>query len=222
MKRLLDLYETCTDIMKTMGFDFVDAWYHANIAKEQTFFSHNPEWMVERSQDFIAEAGTLNKPWFLYFSATLAHSPPVTVALQDYDCSDTPKGKLNAYETPDDRTTMWPRLEIWDTVMAMEELGDTRLDQDVYLVMWVDQMFGALVDYLKLTGAYDNTYIVLSGDHGVEAKELLYQPGTRIFTFVRYPPLFGKVGPMVMPPEVLDGESYSGDHIKVDFFKLDF
>merc|ERR1712013_194175 len=43
--------------------------------------------------------------------------------------------------------------------------------------------------------------IMLSNDHGMEAKGLLYQQGTRIFNFVRYPPRFGKDGPNVLPPD---------------------
>jgi len=226
-----DLYEVCTEIVKSeMDFDFVDAWFHGNINKNN-FFSHNPEWMVERSQAFIEEARVLGKPFFLYFAATLVHTPEVMQALQKYDCADTPKGTLSGYETPNERTTMWPRTEL------LQWVDDLNVDSsETYAkIMWTDQMLEALTDYLKINEIYDDTFIAITNDHGMDAKGLLYQKGTRIFNFVRYPALFGKDGPNVLPPDfvvsnvdfaptifdlagvtppddyVLDGKSYLAD-----------
>eukprot|EP01084_Bolivina_argentea_P077430 140441_1 len=65
------LYEQCTSAVKEQGFDFVDAWYVSNIA-ENSYYSHNPEWMVSQSQRFINQAVNVeHKPFFLYFAATL-------------------------------------------------------------------------------------------------------------------------------------------------------
>ena len=58
------LYAQCTDIIKEQGFDFVDAWYHGNILTN-TYYSHNPEWMVSQSKKFIEQAQAENKPFFL-------------------------------------------------------------------------------------------------------------------------------------------------------------
>lgn len=62
-----DKWDACTAVVKDLGFAFVDAWFYSNIVQNADF-SHNPEWMVERSQAFIEEAQTLEKPFFLCVS----------------------------------------------------------------------------------------------------------------------------------------------------------
>ena len=65
----------------------------------------------------------------------------------------------------------------------------------------VHQMVGALIDVLSRAGVYDDTFVMLTNDHGMSGKGLLYQQGARIMNFVRFPARFGKDGPMVMPPD---------------------
>merc|ERR1719361_684030 len=87
---------------------------------------------------------------------------------------------------------MLTREEVWN--LAGQWAGDdasvaTQAQYAKYL--WADEQFGALIGYLKLKGVYDNTLVVVQNDHGQEAKGLLYEHGSRILNFVRYPPLFG-------------------------------
>ena len=87
-----ELYEKCKDILKEQGFDFVDAFYHQNIADRPSFYSHNPEWMVSQSQKFINEAVHIEqKPFFLFFAWTLMHDPDIYEALFDFNISHSPK-----------------------------------------------------------------------------------------------------------------------------------
>merc|ERR1719242_1437783 len=67
----------------------------------------------------------------------------------------------------------------------------------------MDHQFGALMDMLKEHGLYDETLVILQSDHGQIAKGLLYEQGTRIINFQRYPPLFGTDGPKVMPQNLV-------------------
>ena len=55
----------------------------------------------------------------------------------------------------------------------------------------MDDHSGALMSFLETQGLYDKALVVLQSDHGMGAKGLLYEQGSRIFNFVRYPPLFG-------------------------------
>merc|ERR1719461_2196068 len=48
---------------------------------------------------------------------------------------------------------------------------------------------------------YDDTLVILQNDHGQIAKGLLYEQGTRIINFQRYPPLFGKDGMQTLPDD---------------------
>ena len=91
------LYADCTEIVEEQGFDFVDGWFYSNIEDQEGDFSHNPEWMVSRSQAFIDEAvDDEDKPFFLYFASTLVHGINVDIhnALTERDYTETPKGTL--------------------------------------------------------------------------------------------------------------------------------
>ena len=163
------LYDNCKALLYNQGFDFVEAWYYEKI-DNNNLFSHNPEWMVQQSQVFIDEAIEQDKPFFLYFASTLVHAPYVEDALQEFTCIQTPAGDLTGYQTPEDHTTMWPRLEVWAQAEAQGFTGqDSNIQERAYATyLWTDQMFGALTDYLKLSGQYDNTYIILTNDHGMD------------------------------------------------------
>ena len=101
---------------------------------------------------------------------TLVHAPYVEDALQEFDCQQTPAGVLTGYQTPADHTTMWPRTEVWAEAEAQGFTGqDSNIQERAYATyLWADQMFGALTDYLKLSGQYDDTYVILTNDHGMD------------------------------------------------------
>jgi len=195
-----DLYEECKDILKEVGFDYIEAFFYGNV-KTNNYFSHNPEWMVDEAQQFVDEALQRNDPFFLYFASTLVHSPDVGPALTKYGCEDTPAGKLaGAYDNPEDKTTMWSRQEVWD--YSVEQARALGLDQLRFATtFWCDMQFGALIDALKMKGVYDDTLVILQNDHGQIAKGLLYEQGTRIMNFQRYPPLFGKERMQTLPDD---------------------
>merc|ERR1719385_706710 len=188
------LYSECTDIVKEGGFDYVDGWYYSNVVSGGDF-SHNPEWLVSRAQHFIdsaLEEEEDTKPFFLYFASTLTHdSGDVFTALHDYSYTDSPKGTLSGDEVPDD-TTMNSREEIWEMARESGQGESFEVKKEYAMHFWVDEQFGALVNYLKEKGIYDETLIILQSDHGVPAKGTLYEHGSRIWNFMRYPPLFGK------------------------------
>jgi len=192
------LYNLCTGIVRNQGFDFVDAWYYSNIG-ENNHFGHNPEWMVSQSQKFIQQAQARNKPFFLYFASTLAHSPSSEISLNHFTRKNSPKGELKGVDNPDD-TLMQPRGAIWEK--ATDLAGSDSNKKEFYAqAIWTDDQFGALINYLKAENIYDKTLIVLMNDHGMGAKGVLYQQGSRIINYVRYPPLFGDNGPYIMPKD---------------------
>merc|ERR1740131_741460 len=191
------VYAECTALVQQQcNFDFVDAYYEANIMDDANY-GHNPEWMVSQSQKFIDDALAQGKPFFLYFAATLVHSSSVDEG--EYDEQDSPKGRLEGDDIPND-TSMMTRDEVWAATQEWaESSGASGGLQDAALLIWMDDMFGALVQFLQEKGIYDDTFIVLQNDHGQVAKGMLYQQGSRIMTYVRYPPKFGTQGPMIMP-----------------------
>ena len=47
-----------------------------------------------------------------------------------------------------------------------------------------------MLDELKTLGSLDQTMVIFSMDHGMNGKGALWEQGTRIATFVRFPPAF--------------------------------
>merc|ERR1719464_1490411 len=188
------LYEKCREVLQEQCFDFVDAYYEANIVTDKADYGHSPEWMVSQAQRFIDQAQGQSKPFFLYFAATLMHNPNWD---DGYDERDTPKGRLSGNDIPND-THMKSREELNELLEAYKAVNG-KAGVTVPLFIAADDMIGALFQYLKDLDIYDNTYVVIQNDHGQEAKGQLYLQGSRILTYVRYPPLFGKAGPMIMP-----------------------
>jgi len=199
-----DKYNQCKDLLKDVGFNSIGGWYYGNIKNNQ-YFSHNPEWMVKESADFIETAIGQDKPFFLYFASTLTHTPFVAGnngALAKFDPVDTPAGKLaGAAKDPKGKTSMLER----DEVLAQATNISTTLGLDLEMaakIYWADMQFGALIDVMKRFAVYDNTYVVFQSDHGQVAKGLMYEQGSRILNFQRYPKIWPKEqGPMILPDD---------------------
>ena len=90
---------------------------------------------------------------------------------------------------PDD-TSMSSRSDIWAKAES-QGLRASAQTSAFAAYDWADEHFGALIQYLKDEELYDSTLVILQNDHGVDGKGLLYEAGSRIFNFARYPPLFG-------------------------------
>ena len=159
---------------------------------ECTVYSHNPEWMVSKSQELINNAVQNNQPFFLYFASTLTHDPPSIAALQnDNGYLYTPKGELTGDEIPT-TTGMRTRSQILNEAAS----AGYSYPKNEWLAsyLWMDESFGALIDYLEINNLYNDTFIIFTNDHGMAAKGMVYEQGSRIIQFVRYPPLFGTEG----------------------------
>ena len=156
--------------------------------------------MQKQSQKFVREAQANDQPFFLYFASTLTHAPDVQLALNDFSYLDSPKGTLTGEDVPDD-TSMMSREDIWALAVAQDKPRESQtVEWATY--HWVDASFGALVDFLSAEGLYDNTLVVLQNDHGQEAKGMIYEQGSRIMNFVRFPPRWAVVdGAAVMPED---------------------
>merc|ERR1719361_248824 len=140
-----------------------------------------------------------SKPFFIYFPLTLTHDPSPLDALENFSNLDTPKGILTGNERPFN-TGMKARSTLFSEIEALGVTSEYQRDLFAGL-KWMDDAIGALLDYLKdpSIDQYDNTMIVITNDHGQGAKNTLYEQGSRIMQFVRYPPLYSGSTPFIMP-----------------------
>eukprot|EP01084_Bolivina_argentea_P059822 109280_1 len=144
--------------------------------------------MVHESIKFMNESiYDKQQPFYLYFSSTLTHGPSATTALQNWTYYSSPKGNLTGDDIPLN-TGMTNRLKLWNNTLDLLTGSESNNDVDnIAGMVWLDDTVGALIKYLKDNNIYDNTFITIMNDHGMRAKGTLFDKGSRIIQFIRYP-----------------------------------
>ena len=123
----------------------------------------------------IADLGQRSQGWFGLVTYIRPHPPFVAPAPynQMYDAADMPLPA--ALETPDWHpfvATARRKSNVATTVVGFPDLeasdATTRMIRKLYfgLATEVDHNIGRLIDWLKETGQYEDTLIVLTADHG--------------------------------------------------------
>jgi len=169
--------------MKQLGYETYHHGKRGNVAvRIQEKFDHNKylEDLKSRSsgepgKDIVDEAITFlkdrdnAKPFFLYLAFSGPHDPRVADKkyLDLYDRSKIPLPKnyrpIHPFDngeqtTRDELLAPWPRTE--DEVRK-------HLHDYYAVITALDGHIGRLLQHLRDTGAYDNTIIVFSSDHGL-------------------------------------------------------
>jgi arylsulfatase A-like enzyme len=136
-------------------------------------------WFTDRALEYLQ--GTENKPWFLHLGYYRPH-PPFSAAApyhEMYDPNDCPPPIRAA--SKDLEASQHPLLDYY--LQSIERrrffengqgLGADMQDAEVRqmratyygLMSEVDHHIGRVFEYLKKTGQWDNTLIVLTSDHG--------------------------------------------------------
>jgi arylsulfatase A-like enzyme len=176
-------------LVQSAGFDFVDGLYIQNqnlcTLKVCSSFSHNMEWLTESALRFMDGAMKQDLPFFLYFAATLPHSPPYSsdALLGLFNSSQTPAGVLP--KPPNisrycSSCKVATRAAIWN---ASTIAPNAKRRHELAALRWVDESLGVVYDFLSEMHAIENTYIVISTDHG-PLKGSLYEQGTRVPLYV--------------------------------------
>lgn len=168
-------YSEAVAAVNNTGFSDVAAVYIENINNSLNF-SHNLEWMTSTALDKVETAVNKDQPFFLYFAPTTPHSPSNTVALRK-PLRLTPSGWLDS----DPDSGMPDR----STVIDRRVVGPFR-DESIGTV-WTDDALGAIIARLEALNVWDNTILVVTMDHGVIAKDTLYEEGVRVALFVKGP-----------------------------------
>ncbi len=123
----------------------------------------------------IEDLGKRPQGWFGLVTYIRPHPPFVAPAPYNemYDAADMPSAaKLNDPDWHPYLATARRKSNVASTVVGFPELENsdetTRIIRKLYfgLATEVDHHVGRLIDWLKETGQYDNTLIVLTADHG--------------------------------------------------------
>ena len=178
-------HDKWSDRMKAYGFDYVNAFYPANLLelKNTALNVHNVEYKNKAVLDFIDSSGT--DPFFIYYSETIPHGPApynksngLYIRGLDSDVNITSKGVVNQ-----DYSYLPSRAAI------KNEINSLGKEVDLAWIRWFDHAVGAVVAKLKEKGKLDNTLIVITSDHGDYnfGKSTNYEGGIRVPLMMYWP-----------------------------------
>ena len=136
-------------------------------------------WFTDRALEYLK--GTENKPWFLHLGYYRPHPP--FIAPEPYNSMYAPEDcpAPNRAASIQDESAQHPLLDFYLQSIQRKKffehgqgLGADMTEQEVLqmratyygLMSEVDAHIGRVCDYLKQTGQWDNTLIILTSDHG--------------------------------------------------------
>ncbi len=135
--------------------------------------NRDPDLIGEQVARFLTEAG--NEPFFLH---TGLHDPhrPLLEQVEGYPADPLTSGEV----------------ELLPFMKGLEDVPGLLDDVAGYYncIMRMDDCVGSTIDALKKAGRFDNTMIIVIGDHGApfgRAKVTSYNPGLRIPFIVKWP-----------------------------------
>ena len=141
-----------------------------NIYKDNYFLL---EYAVDRLAD---ELKKVNQPFLGYFHFWPPHDP-----------YNTHREFYNRFKNDGVKYIPKPRSIFSKNKESVEEFNQWRIEYDEF-ILYADREFGRLVDYLETFGLLENTYVVLTSDHGEmldrgiggHSTPVLYQPLVRV------------------------------------------
>lgn len=171
--------------MRNTGFTDVGAVFIENMGSSVTTFSHNLEWMAATAITSIDKAlDDDKKPFFLYFAPTAPHSPKISTTFNTFSTLDTPAGTLS--EDPNLVAGMPSRQNVINVINNAGSVPTSERNSALGAV-WCDDALGALLDHVEARGETNNTIVIAMMDHGMAAKDSLFDQGVRVALMVRGP-----------------------------------
>jgi arylsulfatase A len=178
---LTNNYAIVQTAIKACGFDYAESIFKSNaetfptnnVDPTKSLAVHNMDWITKGGLDFLDDCVTnhSDKPFFLYFSTTLTHSPYPADRSWNADPLSTPAGFLTtAPNVQPARSTIMPRL-------IAAGISTNSADHKPHLLAFDDSV-GAVFGKIEEHGLDDNTLVFFFNDHGVEAgKASCYEGG---------------------------------------------
>jgi len=165
---------------KAAGFDYAGGMYYDNpdFIGVKALASHNLDWDAKAAIDFLDKKD--ERPFFLYVATTIPHGPG------EADRSWNANPLVSAYGMLKKPLNVMPPRDTIPKRLKAFGLKDPQ-DGNRANMLWLDDMFGAIIQKLKDTGKYDNTIILYFNDHGQMAKGTIYNGGVYSEGFIHSP-----------------------------------
>lgn len=160
-----------------------------------TILNKAVEWL---KRDNVSGASSGGRPWFVYFAPHCPHTPAVPDTKYNESCVNVTSPRIPNYN--------WSNSGFHQLVAAQPPLSeadgvliDGLARRRCQTLLSIDDAYAALVQTVKDLGVWDNTYWVISSDHGYNLghhripsnKFLLYDHAVRIPALVRGPGIKG-------------------------------
>tara|TARA_B110000208_G_scaffold47888_2_gene63402 strand:+ start:93 stop:1334 length:1242 start_codon:yes stop_codon:yes gene_type:complete len=156
------------------------------------------EWI---KRDNVSGKAAAGRPFFVYFAPHCPHTPSIPATKYEEACVNVTSPRIPNYNYTNDGFHELVRFQpplSHDDEILIDDLARRRCQT----LLSVDDANAALVAAVKEVGAWDNTYWVISSDHGYNLghhripsnKFLLYDHATRIPCVVRGPGIHGGPG----------------------------
>ena len=164
---------------------------------------HATHWTAERAISFLKNSAQQH-PWFLKLSFQRPHPP-----------FDPPKRWMDYYENldiPEAQVSDWAALKYKNKVSTMQKapeassaifpVSEIKASRAAYAgsISFVDEQIGRVIDVLKKSGQYENTFILFCSDHGemlgdqhMWRKCRPYQGSSNIPLIIRWPENFKRI-----------------------------
>jgi arylsulfatase A-like enzyme len=142
--------------------------------------SHNLDWICKGALDFLdAAAQTPQQPFFLYCATTIPHGP------EEADRSWNANPLVSAYGMLKKPLHVMPARNTIPKRLKQAGIAFTTKGNEANM-LWLDDMFAAIIQKLKDNKQFENTVILYFNDHGQRAKGTVYQGGVHTEAFITH------------------------------------
>ncbi len=151
-------------------YDIIERDSAKDQSEEYTMYKHTSEIYADNAIAFLSEAAEREDPFFMYVAFNAPHDPrqsPKRI-LDKYPVEqiDIPENYLPEHPFDQgEKNTL--RDEILAPIPRSEFAVQTHRQEYYAIVTHMDEQIGRIIEALKESGEYENTYIIFTADHGL-------------------------------------------------------
>lgn len=184
--------------MNATGLGYTD---HRGIPFKYEDKLHATHWTAERAIEFLQQSED-EAPWFLKLSFQRPHPPfdPPKRWFDYYMSVDIPKPKVGDWAKEKYKGKFSTLKKTPSASSGIFPDDDIKTSRAAYAasISFVDEQLGRVIDELKKTGQYENTFILFVSDHGdmmgdqyMWRKCRAYEPSSNVPMIIRWPQMHG-------------------------------